>query len=187
MRRRLFIAFIKNFFTHFRRSLSLLFKSKNKPEMLVQLTEDISVVRKNVLQVQVELQNILFLIINGSIYPVMHDQALMGLTIPLKKGSNDIEFIAVGLFKRKRKNIKVDSQGIVSLAELNPPKQSLIKKTQIVDLNPQINGINEPGLASRKLIKLNHSTSVELKIQEVNLKCDTIDLEFELNKSYNYE
>lgn len=187
MGRILFISFIKNFFTHFRRSLNLLFKSKNKPEMLLQLSGDNSIVQMNVFQVRVELQNILFLIIHGSIYPILHDHVIIGLTIPLKKGSNEIEFIAVGLFKTKRLMIKVDSQGILSLVELYPPKQSLIKAPIISDLNYQINGLKEPRLASRKLIKLKYHARIGLYNQEVNLKYDTNDLESELYKSYKYE
>ena len=187
MGRKLFIAFIKNFFTHFRRSLFMLFKSKNKPEMMIKLSENNSVVRKNVLQFQIELQNILFLIINGSIYPVLHDYTQIRLNIPLTKGSNVIEFIAVSLFKRKRQTITLDSQLIVSLAKLNPPQKKLIKPLVINNLSPQIYSLKELKLSSRVLVNLNRPASILLEIKGLNLKYDTDDLELELNKSYKYE
>jgi hypothetical protein len=170
----------------------LLFKSKNKPEILIQISQDKTKLGKNTLEVQTQLQNILFLVLNGSIYPVLHDYVEMSLTIPLKKGTNEIEFIAIGLFKKRKQRIQVNSQGIVTLSELNLPEQNLIKTPTIVDSQPKITALAEPLMIVADFVKLSDNANIRLKSpilkdQEMLINYDINDLEFELNKSYNYE
>lgn len=108
----------------------LFFKNRNRPDARI---EGINNDNKNgikYLKVNFQLDNLLFLRINNTVYPIFHDHAYITLTIPIQKDKYQLVIRGIGALKStKQLKIEADKFCVVELSSLRSSRTGHLRNT----------------------------------------------------------
>lgn len=197
MKNKRFILFIRYLNPMGPRFIRLLFKAKNKPSISVDGINLDEKLEQKYLRFELKLENTLFIKLDGSTMPIMHDNVILNLSVPVVQNKSNIEVTAYGLFASRKVLITTPKLGVVDLKTLNFGRSGMISNTAVslpdmetsiasipavltsLELNTPIPTIleNTNRIKTQHLPNLLTNSSIRLEIDE---------LERELKNQINY-
>ena len=186
--------FIKVYFRYFiplsKRLVRLLFRGKRNPSLKI---FNFSTSEENLYRVKTEfklqIENGLFLIVNGNVMPITTDQQSIIMRVPVSKEEQEVEVIVRGLFRAIRKTHVVNSR-VVQAQTPRFNKSALFKERTLTLKQPRVKGIESRILLNQTpKIKESKIRDVQfaLKQHRDKINMEIKDLELELKtKSINH-
>ena len=185
---KILFSYISNFVPLTKRIFNLIFKKRKKPEIEIQIKEQDKYFNSN-LNLDLNLTDVFFILINNNVYPILHKNCSLNITLPLKTQNQKIKIKAIGFFYSEVFEVV---GGIFSKVEINSilfDRLGKIADKKIVNIEPKITDsinikntiINSEPIIS-KSIKLNN---IELKVNyntDISIKLDKSDLYNNLKK-----
>jgi hypothetical protein len=179
---KILFSYIRNFVPLTKRIFTLLFKRRKKPEIDIQIKEQ----NKNfnsIINLELNLTDVFFIQINDNIYPILHKNCSLNITLPLKTQNQKFKIKAIGFFnsevfevvggkfsKFEINSIVFDRLGKIADKKIvnNEPKisNSINIKNTIINSEPIISEMVE--LNSIKL-KVNYNSDIAIKIDKSDL------------------
>ena len=185
---KILFSYIRNFVPLTKRIFPLIFKKRKKPEIDIQIKEQ----NKNfnsIINLELNLTDVFFIQINDNIYPILHKNCSLNITLPLKTQNQKFKIKAIGLFHSEVFEVV---GGKFSKFEINSivfDRLGKIADKKIVNIEPKISdSINikntiinsEPNIS--EMIELNN---IEFKVNyntDISIKLDKSDLYNNLKK-----
>lgn len=200
MKKRILFSYFRNFVPLTKRIIILAFRNKNQPHVAIEQLDRSRKKDQSYISFEVKLTNVLFLKIDGNIYPVFHDFVSMKITLPIKTNQNKIEIVAIGVFKSKKKSLDSISGSTLRFKSVLFDRVGLIANKKVNNSSPTIYKLLEPkwtisnatilDISYPKLVthlRKKEILNIPKLIKDYRININLEEVESQLKNQVNYE
>ncbi len=179
---KILFSYIRNFVPLTKRIFTLLFKKRKKPEIDIQIKEQ----NKNfnsIINLELNLTDVFFIQINDNIYPILHKNCSLNITLPLKTQNQKFKIKAIGFFNSEVFEVVGGKFSNVEINSILFDRLGKIADKKIVNIEPKISEsinikntiINSEPIISEKIelnnieLKVNYNTDISIKLDKSDL------------------
>lgn len=179
---KILFSYIRNFVPLTKRIFPLIFKKRKKLEIDIQIKEQ----NKNfnsILNLELNLTDVFFILIDTNIYPILHKNCSLNITLPLKRQNQKFKIKAVGYFNSEVYEVVGGNFSKVEINSLVFDRLGKIADEKIVNIEPKISEninikntiINSEPIISETIVlnnfelKVNYNTDISIKLDKSDL------------------
>lgn len=185
---KILFSYIRNFVPLTKRIFPLIFKKRKKLEIDIQIKEQ----NKNfnsIINLELNLTDVFFIQINDNIYPILHKNCSLNITLPLKTQNQKFKIKAIGFFNSEVFEVVGGKFSNVEINSILFDRLGKIVDKKIVNIEPKISdsiNIKNTIINSEPIISENiELNNIELKVNyntDISIKLDKSDLYNNLKK-----
>ena len=179
---KILFSYIRNFVPLTKRIFTLLFKKRKKTEIDIQIKEQ----NKNfnsIINLELNLTDVFFIQINDNLYPILHKNCSLNITLPLKTQNQKFKIKAIGFFNSEVFEVVGGKFSNVEINSILFDRLGKIADKKIVNIEPKISEsinikntiINSEPIISEKIelnnieLKVNYNTDISIKLDKSDL------------------